>query len=385
MNFKSLNHLLLATIIKIIVFIGSEAMNAQTTTDENFRLMELKGSYKVGHQMLDWTDKSRKEPATKDSSDFRIIPVQIWYPANLTAKGKTTAYRPRIEAFRSKWGDESVNFMNAVKTFSIEEADLNDNGPFDVFIFSHGWGSRSSSHSTMLSNLASYGYIVVGINHPYMGNVALPNGEITEPNDFQFLNQEAANLFYADDVVFVLDQLAVLNEKETDRFFRGINMEGIIAGGHSSGSPAASGGAISDNRIKGVISFDAGVPKIVRRRGLDVPIFLFRADTLSYTDLFFKSKNMNSYGTFYPVDFFRKHRADFYDFVISGTTHNLVYDEYLFTDNKEEKELSMRNHQIIVKQIDAFFAKILHGKYSSLLESSETDNYKLRIIKAPPK
>ncbi|MCH8981611.1 hypothetical protein IH922_06295, partial [candidate division KSB1 bacterium] len=278
--------------------------------------MQADGPFRVGHVMIDWTDNSRREPVTSDPSDLRQVPIQIWYPARDDVRGKHAAYRPRIEAFRTAWGDETVVFMNAVRTSWIEAADISEGGPFGVFIFSHGWGARSSSHGTLLSNLASHGYIVVGLNHPYMGKVALSSGEITEPDDSQFPTQESANLFYADDVIFVLDKLYELNTKDPKgRFTGAIDMDRIAAGGHSSGFPAVSGAAVRDNRIKGLISFDAGVPKIVRREGLDKPILLFRADTASYTDLFFRGKNINPKGTIYDVDFFRVHRADFYDLV----------------------------------------------------------------------
>ena len=217
-----------------------------------------------------------------------------------------------------------------------------------------------------------------------MGKVALSNGEITESTDSQFPNQEYANRFYADDVIFVLDQLSGLNDKDLDgRFTGAIDMDRIAAGGHSSGFPAVSGAAVRDNRIKGLISFDAGVPKIVRREGLDMPILLFRADSASYTDLFFRGKYVHPKGTIYDVNFFRVQRGDFYDLVISGTTHSSVYDEYLFVEDKEEYALSKRNHKIIGLYAVEFLAKVLKGADSSLLDNTKTAPHTtLRVIKA---
>lgn len=359
-------------------------VSAQLAGAESISLMQPDGRFRVGHVMMDWTDNSRREPATSDPSDLRQVPIQIWYPARDDVGGKHAAYRPRIEAFRAAWGDETVDFMNAVRTSWIEAADISEGGPYCVFIFSHGWGARSSSHGTFLSNLASHGYIVIGLNHPYMGKVALSNGEITEPIDSQFPNQEYANRFYADDVIFVLDQLSGLNKKVSDgRFTGAIDMDRIAAGGHSSGFPAVSGAAARDNRIRGLISFDSGVPKIVRQEGLDVPILLFRADSASYTDLFFRGKYVHPKGTIYDVNFFRVHRGDFYDLVISGTTHSSVYDEYLFAEDNEERELSKRNHKIIGRYAVAFLDKILKETDSSLPDNTKTAPHTtLRVIKA---
>ena len=358
---------------------------SQTPTENSIALLEPTGPYAVGQVLMNWTDAGRPEPGTDDPGDHRQVPVQIWYPAPVDARGNRAPYRPRIEAFRADWGDETVEFFNSVHTSWIIEASVSPDRPFPVFVFSHGWSSRSSSHGTFLSNVASNGYIVIGINHPYLGKVVLSNGKITEPNDGQFADQQSANRFYARDVMFVLDQLAELDRKSHDNRFAGaLDMDRVAAGGHSSGFPAVSGAAVTDERIKALISFDSGVPKVVRREGLDVPILLFRVDTESYTDLFFRGENVHPKGTIYDVDFFRVHRADFYDLVIAGTTHNSVYDEYLFAETDAERELSIRNHVIMARCAVAFLDQVLKESDSPLLEESANELPKatLRVIPA---
>ena len=345
-------------------------MQGQESLTESPSLLIPQGPYEVGHLLLDLVDQNRKEPATEAPLDLRQVPIQIWYPAIKGSATEKGPYRPRIESFRSLWGDESVDYIKSVRTAYYEGSKVNPEKPFGVFIFSHGWGARSSSHSTYLSNLATYGYVVIGMNHPYMGRVALANGALTEPNDNQFENQAAANKFYAEDVVFVMDQLALLNKEGSKSPFSGtLALDQIIAGGHSSGFPAVSYAAVLDNRIKGLISFDSGVPKIVRTEGLDIPILLFRAEKESYTDLFFRGKNVHPKGTIYDVDFFRVHRGDFYDLVFSNTTHSTIYDQYIFSETIEEQELSKLNHRLIIKWTVAYFHKVLENQNSALLEN----------------
>jgi pimeloyl-ACP methyl ester carboxylesterase len=363
---------------------GINVANAQASEKKSIRLLPPGGQFPVGHILFDWVDSTRTEPATCEPEDFRQVIAEIWYPARADAEGKKAAYYSRLEPYRSVLDAKTINILASVQTSWIEDAAVSNNAPFGVLVFSHGWSSRSASYGTFLSNLASHGYIVVGINHPYMGTVALPDGRVTNSTDLQFPTQEYADQFYADDVIFVLDQLAGLNEKDAGGRFTGtIDMSKVVAGGHSSGFPAASGAAVRDKRIKGLVSFDAGVQAIVRREGLDVPLLLFRGETNSYTDLFFRGANIHPKGTIYDVDFFRAHRADFYDLVISGTTHTSVYDEYLFAETEQERAISIRNHKIIGRFAADFLGKVLKGSKSPILDGTETVEYtKLRLIKA---
>lgn len=368
--------------ITLALLIGTILVNGQVM--EKNRLLSSSGQFPVGHILFDWTDTKRKEPATPEPTDFRQVVAEIWYPAKANSSVRKSDYQFRLENYHSVWDEKTMKILASVQTDWLEGASINDSKPFPVFVFSHGWNSQSSSYGTFLANLASHGYIVVGINHPYMGKIALSNGIVTAPNDDQFPNQDAANQFYAEDVIFVLNQLVKLNKKNADnRFIGAIDMSKVAAGGHSSGFPAVSGAAVLDKRIKGLISFDSGVPKSVRLKGLDVPELLFRGETNSYTDLFFRGEKVHPKGTIYDVDFFRVHRADFYDLVISGTTHDSVFDEYLFAETEQESQLSKRNHKIIERFTVSFLEKILKGSNSPILEGGEkVENTKLRIIKA---
>jgi hypothetical protein len=374
--------LAVAALLNLCTGIG--VANAQVSEKKGVGLLSPGGPFPVGRILFDWVDPTRKEPATSEPEDFRQVVAEIWYPARAGAEGKKATYYSRLEPYRSVLDAKTINILASVRTPWLEGAAVNKNAPFAVLLFSHGWSSRSSSYGTFLSNLASHGYIVVGVNHPHMGLIALPDGKVTNPTDEQFPTQEEADRFYADDVIFVLDQLAKLNEKDAGGRFQGtMDMGRVAAGGHSSGFPAASGAAVRDKRIKGLVSFDAGVPAIVRREGLDVPLLLFRAETNSYTDLFFRGEKTHPKGTIYDVDFFRVHRADFYDLVISGTTHTSVLDEYLFAGNEHERESSMRHHKIIERFAASFLGKVLKGDASPVLDGAErVELTKLRLIKA---
>ncbi|PKL28263.1 MAG: hypothetical protein CVV46_07150 [Spirochaetae bacterium HGW-Spirochaetae-2] len=87
------------------------------------RHMQVTGSYAVGTQAYTWTDESRDETFT-DEADHRTVTVQFWYPED---------------------GER----------------------PYPLVVFSHGaFGYRMSNHSTFME-LASNGYVVCSIDHPF--------------------------------------------------------------------------------------------------------------------------------------------------------------------------------------------------------------------------
>ena len=56
----------------------------------------------------------------------------------------------------------------SLRSHSIENAPPNAAGrPFPVLLFSHGFGESSLTYSAQLEDLASHGYVVFGIEHPF--------------------------------------------------------------------------------------------------------------------------------------------------------------------------------------------------------------------------
>jgi glyoxylase-like metal-dependent hydrolase (beta-lactamase superfamily II)/dienelactone hydrolase len=351
-------------------------------------LMNPTGPYSVGVTQFDWVDLSRPEPATADPNDHRQLPVQIWYPAQPNAGLPTAAYRPRVEALRKDWGDESVDFYRSVTTTWTQDAPIHRDSPFPVLIFSHGWSARSSSHGSFVQNLASQGYIVVGMNHPFMGKVVFADGTVTEPDDNHFDGQRSADAFYGEDIKFVLSQIELLNNSAPDQpFSNTIDMSRVAAGGHSSGFPAAVAAAVHNDDIRALISFDSGASVLSHETGaLKQPILLFRAETDSYTDLYTRGDKVHPNGTIYGIDFFRYYEGELRDLVIENTIHSSIYDLYLFGEDPKEQKLARRNHEIIQLYAVAFLDLVLSGKESELLggNSPEAPHVELRLIEAKP-
>ncbi len=371
-------------ILIVLVLLGAPTPTyAQVVTDSGSspQVAAPSGSYAVGHLLLDWEDSARYELATRDPGDRRVLTAEIWYPAEL-GSGRTAAYLTRLDAYAAEWDDETVEFLRAVEVPWHDGAVVAD-GKFPILLFSHGWSSRAASYSTFLANVASHGYVVLGIDHPYLGRVAMADGSVTEPTEDHFKEQRETEDFYAADVMFILDRLTDLDE--TGAFENALALDRIAAAGHSSGfGSVMSGAAALDPRIKALISFDSGVGRAAREIGLAQPLLLFRADSASYTDLFFRGPKVHPRGTIYDVDFFRRYSGSFYDLVVPGTTHGSVFDGYLWAEDAEDRSSQLRALDVFGTYAVAFLDATLKGEPTQLLRATEAGEERavtLRVIR----
>ncbi len=151
-------------------------------------------------------------------------------------------------------------------------------------IFSQA-GFSILSYSAILEELASHGYIIVGINHTYDApvNVFLDGNIVSasslflneinsQKEDFKetFRLRENAAVFKVNDIKFVVDQLKNLNINSN--ILNGkLDLSQIVIIGHSLGGNAAFEFCSSDNRCKAAINFDGALWSEVGRMGLKKP------------------------------------------------------------------------------------------------------------------
>ncbi len=177
--------------------------------------LPVSGNYKIETEIYTWEDKNSTETFETDGSN-REVTVQFWYPK--TDKNET----------------------------------------FPLIIFSHGaFGFRMSNYSTY-AELASNGYVVCSIDHPYhafftkqadgkiitvnpefMQSVFLVNEENTTEDQIYDITRKWMNV-RCTDINFVIDTIKekVSNQKE-NKTFSCINISEIGIIGHSLGGAAA--------------------------------------------------------------------------------------------------------------------------------------------------
>jgi dienelactone hydrolase len=227
------------------------------------------GPFPVGRMQFVWTDPSRFELWSDDPAEFRCLLVHVWYPAQ-RAPGDTLApYFPDLRALRGGFHWYERFAIHAVHSHALADAAPAAAVPLPVLVFSPGANNSSLFYASLLEELASYGYLVVGMEHTYEGRgQAFPDGRITsalaerhrpsagsptrEADDARFYRQRVE--VRARDASFVIDQLARANREGVLGGRLDLTRVGVF--GHSLGGVAAAYAAMSDDRFAAAANLD---------------------------------------------------------------------------------------------------------------------------------
>jgi len=229
------------------------------------------GPYVVGERVFRWADPSRPEVLTDAPQDVREVFALIWYPAE-RGTGTSAGYFPGLSTVSpalSESGEVSpleVFGLQFIRSKILLNAELlKGQGPYPVLILSPGNGTNIEFYASLASEIASHGYIVVGLNHPYdVPAVELSNGDIAPYDKSQWLLEPKEHAAYTfdrinvrtADVLFVLDQLKELNSNADNSFAGMVNLDTIAVAGHSLGGITASEVCKADARFRSCINFD---------------------------------------------------------------------------------------------------------------------------------
>lgn len=357
------------------------------------------GKYAVGTTEYSFIDSERDETYTDDPNDKREITAKVWYPSEEVPNAKTAPYLSEeySQAIATAQQIPSEDFqaiVESIETNSVTDAPLAETeSEYPVLIFSHGFGDLPELNSIKAEELASQGYIVVGINHTYDSAVSiLDDGQIipasaifTEIEDESQIDRllgEAIEVRSAD-ARFVLDELEAIAES-TD-LLSGIDLERTGIFGYSLGGATAAKVLAEDDRFGAGINLDGGLFGDSGNASLTQP-FMFQ--------------NNQAFGAEDPTDerlnqlnqiqqsFVTNLQNDGYEVTIDGTEHNNFNDlsflspflinsgielgslnEVFAPNGNSEFEpiLPQQANEIINSYSTAFFNRYLSDRQSSLL------------------
>lgn len=254
-----------------VIFIGYLAAARNTP----LQLPAPTGSYPVGRTVFDWSDIARPDPLADKGNSPRELVVWVWYPA--ATKGVTPApYLPPVWV-QARNKDQGIGILiesnfNKIRTNSSEGIPLAP-APrvFPILVMQPGLGPMATDYTIFAENLASHGYIVVGINPTYSANwTVFPDGRYV-PRSIKGTIPDSDSLAAAEidgsrildvwvqDAVFVMDQLAKMNGDQASFFSQRLDLEHIGLWGHSFGGATAAAVCQNDPRCKAGINMD-GTP-----------------------------------------------------------------------------------------------------------------------------
>ena len=346
------------------------------------------GPYPLGTVDTLWIDQARDEVLTKDPSDKRRVPVQIWYPAEPSTAPAAPWVRRRAE-FGAFTGFDSLLH---VRTNSVDGARLaGKGGRFPVLVYHHGGSWTRFSGTFTTEWLASHGYVVVGVDHNGFNKSSVfsdgyklvqdtlqfpPGGDADKRAgvlaQWDYLGNQLFPMWVGD-ARFVLDQLERLDKAEGGRFKDRLDLSKIGMLGWSFGGATSVEMLVTDPRVKAAVDQDGQLFGRSRTVGATRPVMLLHNDAdpvaeapeadramfrelVTMVDGWTRAFTENSTG---PV----------YDVTIAKSTHGHFSDLTLFFRRDSTKIDPKRAHEVINAYTLQFFDRYLKGQPAPLLEN----------------
>lgn len=362
---------------KISLFVGLLLLLALTLSiSSQLELPAPEGAYTVGRTIFKWVDPSRPEVLTEDLNDFREVVAMVWYPAQ-PETGVETDYFPNLSSMSEalvdsgevkSWEVFGLRFIRSKIRF--DAAPLKAESPFPVVILSPGNGTNIEFYASLAGEIASHGYIVVGLNHPYdVAAVQLSDGRVApydkdqwslEPNVHQTYITERIKVRAAD-VVFALGKLEEMNSNGT---FAGLlALDSVSAAGHSLGGITASEACKADSRFNACLNFDGlqrGGPFSMEETAIppQQPFMFLTKESQLHPKLIEQFESM----------------PESYWVIVHGASHRSFTDGLLLQPSlmtgPNQKDQFMN---LIQKYTLAFLDQTLKGQPNSLLSNTVTD------------
>jgi len=346
------------------------------------RLPEPTGAFSVGRTSMTLTDSSRPEVMTGDPDDWRFIGAIIWYPAQANA-GQSVPYFPGLNQVRAELVESGS--MSALEVAGLGLAQANSNwqaavaegsAPYPVLLLSPGNETNVVFYSALAEELASQGFVVVGINHPYdVPAVVLDDGQVAQydrsqwdltPQQHQKYTQERMEVRVAD-LLFVMDSLSDWNRDDLLLANR-LDLERVGVLGHSLGGITAAQSCHSDERFKACLNLDG-----IQAGG---PFSVYENPPLPGQSFMFITKEEELHPR--TMAQFEALPGKGYLVQLQRATHDSFTDGPLMIpgvlplENQADRILAQTRKYTV-----AFFRQELIGEQSSLLEK----NYQDEIVK----
>ncbi|NJR32582.1 MAG: hypothetical protein HC778_06860 [Chamaesiphon sp. CSU_1_12] len=357
-----------------------------------FALPVPTGQYPVGTTSIDLVDSSRMELCDPTSRSHRELFVRVWYPASKNT-GTKAPYLQDPRLFPSG----RFSHLNAIETNAIVNAPLaTADAPYPVAIYSPSWSGYKTDNTFQTQELASHGFVVIGLEHPCAVPMAIyPNGRViystlpaadyasSDAAMARFLRvAEAQIVLRTRDVSFVIDRLSQIDTRLQQLSVSGkssprrtLDLANIGIFGHSFGVQFAAQACAVDPRLKAGMNMDGLLFGSAAKQGATQPFFFMNSDYPRPTAAALKSPDgsrrrsqlTDEWGFQQRERWFQQHGG--YNLTLLNSAHFNFSDTPLKSriDNGGGKISPERAMKIVNAYTVAFFDRQLKGKQSALL------------------
>lgn len=249
------------------------------------------GPFAVGRVIEDWIDPRTDDILAPIGGTKREVLAWIWYPAAADPTAVSDYLPLEMRAAR---GSATGLFSYLTRDLSKVYGHATPNAPvspqarpYPVVLMRGGASAEVVNYSTLAEDLASHGYVVVGIDAPYRtGTVAFPDGrtvrrrpennpELCEGRPDQDRCIDRILSAWTADMGFAVSRLAQLNVFDpSGRLTGALDLTRVGAFGHSLGGAEAAEFCHIDARCKAAVDIDGAPFGDVVHQGVDRP-FMF--------------------------------------------------------------------------------------------------------------
>lgn len=297
--------LLILVVIVLVVALASGFTFSEIKRNQTLVLPAPTGSYAVGRVAYDWVDNTREEVFAPQKGTKRELFVWIWYPAVVQPASQPAPYLPpqwaqAREQDRGALGTLLTQSYTSIRPHAVENAPLAaQSARYPVLIFEPGMGDVPTDYTTLIEDLVSHGYVVVGITPTYSASVVVfPDGrkiyatsELSAPPSDPVAQEKQNEQFltiWSQDVIFVMNQLERVNSDPQSPFAGRLDLERMGVFGHSFGGATAAEVCRIDIHCKAGLNLDGSPYGEVIQAGLNKPflqIYHDGADPQSVHDM----------------------------------------------------------------------------------------------------
>jgi dienelactone hydrolase len=254
------------------------------------------GPHSVGRVSYDWVDHARFDIYAGNPAARRELVLFVWYPASPQATAEFAPYLPSAWAPTAEFLGINVA---GLRSHAVPEAPVAaDSAAYPVLLLSPS-GFPPLMLTAIAEELASHGFVVMGVNHTYETTVtAFADGRAVPMNPaatggalgpqvgshVEIFRQRASVCEYkAADLASVADQLENLNTDPTGHFIGRLDLARLGALGHSFGGNAALELCRTDERCRAAVNLDGALWSDVGRLGLDRPALQVLAEHAEFS------------------------------------------------------------------------------------------------------